>query len=260
MRLQDHRIWILALGLSVASWAVAAEDCKLPETLGLATHSTGKLGSRTSGSGQAVDDIRPVSGFHAVKVHGPLAVELRAADRERVTVRIDDNLQAMIRVEVQDGTLEVGPAKDAGFTTRTPPTVIVEYLALDSISLAGSGDIVGSNVRPPKGLRAAIAGSGDICLSGLKTVKLAVSVAGSGDVRVQGAADEVSIRIAGSGDAHADALEGKRVKVSIAGSGDPRVHALDELEVSVAGSGDVRYRGYPKVTRRVAGSGSVKPL
>ena len=250
-----------ALGLALAAPAFAVDTCKMPESKPGVTYTVGSWGTRTSGGGKVTTQERTAAGYSAVKVQGPFAVELRAADRERVTVRIDETLQSMVETEVHaNGTLLVRPKRDAGFTTRTLPVVTVDYVKLTAVAVEGSGDVIANNLRPVAGFRAAVAGNGDICLSGVRTAKLELAVAGSGDVRAIGASDELTVRISGSGDVAAQSLLGRNVKVSIAGSGDAQVNALETLEVSVAGSGDVRYAGTPKLKQSVSGSGTVKPL
>src|SRR5687767_10877975 len=86
----------------------------------------------------------------------------------------------------------------------------------------------------------------------------AVSIAGSGDVRVGGKVDGLVANISGSGDIRAGDLDAQSVKVSIAGSGDATVRARQSLSVSVAGSGDVRYYGDPAVQKSILGSGRVR--
>ena len=250
-----------ALALALAAPAFANDSCKMPESKLTSSYGAGLLGTRTSGSGKTTEQQRPASGFTAVKVQGPFAVEVRAADRERVTVRIDENLQSMVEVDVRaNGTLDVRPSREASFTTRQLPVVVVEYVKLSAVAVEGSGDVVANNLRPAESFRAAVSGSGDVCLSGVRTAKLELVIAGSGDVRVLGASDEVVIKISGSGDVAAQSLVGRNVKVSIAGSGDAKVNAMETLDVSIAGSGDVRYAGTPKIKQSVAGSGSVKSL
>ena len=65
--------------------------------------------------------------------------------------------------------------------------------------------------------------------------------------------------MSGSGDLRLFDLRAREVHVSIAGSGDAKVNASERLDATVAGSGDVRYRGNPKeVAQSVNGSGSVE--
>jgi hypothetical protein len=257
------RITFAAIALALAGPAVADNSCKLrsPPWSGTTTFASGTIGTRITGSGNIVEQPRNASGFAAVRVKGPFSIDARPAERESVTVRIDDNLQTMVETEVmRDGTLEVRAPRNAGFTTRSQPTVIVEYVKLNVVTIDGSGDVIANNLRPVESFRAAVSGSGDVCLTGVRAARLELAVSGSGDVRAAGGADQLAIKISGSGDVDARELTGVNVKVSIAGSGNAKVNAMDSLDVSIAGSGDVRYAGKAKVSKSIAGSGTVKPL
>jgi hypothetical protein len=225
-----------------------------------ATVNVGSSGSRIEGSGNVIDQPRTIGSFAAIRVTGPMNVQLKAGDQEQVSVRFDDNLQPMIETVVVDGktpTLEIRVARDAAFRARRAPTVTVTFKQLEGLSLSGSGEVTVDRVKSPV-LAIAIAGSSDVRIDDIDTDTLGVSIAGSGDFRASGRADTQGIRIAGSGDVRTPRLVGKTVKISIAGSGDAQVHANEALEVSIAGSGDVTYAGSPKITQKIMGSGSVR--
>jgi Putative auto-transporter adhesin, head GIN domain len=121
-----------------------------------------------------------------------------------------------------------------------------------------------------------VAGSGDVTVEGMKTTdadisvsgagsvagdvsadSLDVAVAGSGDVHLTGQTSTVDISIAGSGSVSMVDLPAAAVSVSIAGSGDVEVYATKTLDVSIAGSGDVTYKGDATLTKSVLGSGNI---
>jgi hypothetical protein len=241
---------LLAL-LVAASQPARADDCAFLQHAGFA-------GDRIAGSGRIVEESRALAGFSALKVSGGVDVELRASARESVTVRADDNVVPLIETRVEGTTLVIGPARGASFGTRRRPRVLVEFVRLGELTVAGAGDVRADRVRGDI-LAVSVAGSGDVRIDSLDVNSLGAMLAGSGDFIGAGRADQQGFRIRGSGDVRARDLVGRTVKVSIAGSGDALVHATEELDVAIAGSGDVVYRGAPKVTKSIAGSGSVRP-
>jgi hypothetical protein len=85
-----------------------------------------------------------------------------------------------------------------------------------------------------------------------------VSLAGSGDVDLNGKARSLNLSIAGSGDVDAANLVLTDATVSIAGSGDATIGPTQSADISIAGSGDVELTSHPvTVKSRVAGSGSI---
>lgn len=215
--------------------------------------------NRVDGSGVVADEARALTGFHALRLSGPIDVEVHQSTREAVTVKADANLLALVDTVVRDGVLEIALRRGASLRTRNPIVITIECKALDAVFASGSGDIRIDRVKT-HAFNLAVSGSNDVVVDALETDILAVSMSGSGDFRAAGRAPTQGYSIAGSGDVHAADLAGEQVAVKIAGSGDAQVHATQSLAVSIAGSGDVRYRGHPRVSRAIAGSGDVSPL
>jgi hypothetical protein len=220
----------------------------------------GSSGNRVAGSGRAVDEARTPGAFSAIRISGPIDVELRSSEREHVTVRFDDNLLTLVETRVTGDatpTLEIRLQPGASFRSADNPRVTVEFKSISALAMSGNGDVHADAVRGPL-LAVSISGSSDVKIDRLDVDVLGVSIAGSGDFTAAGRAAEQGYNIAGSGDINADNLVGQTIKVRIAGSGDARVHAEQMLTVSIAGSGDVVYRGTPVIKKSVAGSGEVR--
>ncbi len=220
----------------------------------------GSASSRIDGSGRRADDVRALEPFSAVKVDGPIDVELKASDREQVTVNFDDNLLQLVETRVvaaASPTLEIRIQPSAGFKSSRKPKVTIEFKSISALSLRGSGDAHADVLRGPL-LAISISGSSDVKVDLMDVDVLGVSIGGNGDFAATGRADEQGFSIAGSGDVLAGELVGQTVKVRIAGSGDVRVHAQQMLDVAIAGAGDVLYRGSPVIRKSIAGSGEVR--
>ena len=222
----------------------------------------GGLGAVT-GSAKVASEQRPHSGFQAVAVKGSMDVVLRQSAKESVEVRADDNLLPLIETTVvdRDGvpTLEVTTKKGVRISTRSKITVTVDLPTIKVLSISGSGDATGDNLKVGD-FQVRIVGAGDVRLRQLSAESLAVKISGSGDVQATGRAGRLGISISGSGDVVTRELEADDVSVSIAGSGDARVNARKTLAVSISGSGDVAYTGDASVKTSIAGSGNVKKL
>lgn len=223
------------------------------------TISVGGESSRVVGSGKLVEVTRSIGEFDRLRVDGPIDVTARADTTAALTLRADDNIEPLITTQVEGGTLIIGLAPKAAFTTRNPLRVTLSFVQLNGIELNGSGDVTAAGIKSDR-LRVALRGSGDVTLTGTAASAVTASIAGAGDLSIEGSATTADLRIAGSGDIKAGTLIARHVEVSIAGSGDARVHATESLKASVSGSGDIRYGGQPaRVSRQVAGSGSIEP-
>ena len=198
-------------------------------SLGLATASAW---TGITGSGQTLTQQREVSGFTGVALSVPGRLEIVQGAAEGVTLTADDNVVPEIETVV-----DVRLRKGTNVRTRTRISITVKARAIQSIAVAGSGDVIAPSLDSPE---------------------LKVHVAGSGDVQLGGRAGTLEVRIAGSGDVDAGRFDTQHARVSVAGSGDATVWARKSLEVRVSGSGDVRYFGDPDVRQKIAGSGSVR--
>ena len=86
-----------------------------------------------------------------------------------------------------------------------------------SIDVAGSGDVTAASLSGP--FRSNVMGSGDIRIDGGHASDMVVHIAGSGDVRFGGVADNLNAEVAGSGDINVAKVTGSIHKASF-GSGD----------------------------------------
>lgn len=191
------------------------------------------------GSGRSLTEERNVAGFTGIAVSLPAQVNLVQTTVEGVTVTADDNVVPAIETVVAERVLHLRLRKGVAYTSKTPIRINVSARAIDSIAVAGSGD-----VKAP----------------GVQGARLVVTISGSGDVRVGGRVDELSVRISGSGNLDAQRLDAQRATVAIAGSGDAVLSARAALKANVAGSGGVGYYGDPAVRKNVVGSGGVRRL
>lgn len=210
-------------------------------------------------SGKVASESRPVTAFTGIALSLPGKVDLVQGSPASVTVEADDNLLPEIATVVEDGKLQIRFHRNVNVVGKATLRVRVTAPRIDSLAVAGSGDISAGKLSGPS-LSISVGGSGDVSIADLQVETLRVAIAGSGDVKAAGRAAELAAKIAGSGDLGAGHLDAKRATVSIAGSGDATLWARESLDVSIAGSGDVRYHGDPVLRKSVAGSGAVKRL
>ena len=85
------------------------------------------------------------------------------------------------------------------------------------------------------------------------------SINGSGNVQLNGSANELICSIRGSGDVHAFDFPVTEADLLIKGSGNMDVSVSDYLKVRIDGSGDVQYIGSPQLDVQITGSGNVNP-
>jgi len=197
------------------------------------------LAASLSGSGRSVTEERAVSGYTGVALAVPAKLDVVQGVTEAVSITADDNVLKEIESVVEGEVLKLRFRQRFASVTNVRIRITVSARAVESLAVAGSGDIHATR---------------------LETRRLAVKLAGSGDVKLSGRAEALEVSISGSGELDASKLDTKRAKISVAGSGDAVIWAREALTVNVAGSGDIRYYGDPSVEKTIVGSGSVRRL
>ena len=129
------------------------------------------------------------------------------------------------------------------------------------VSIAGSGDLNGEQVRCTGESEFSIAGSGSVNLTKLEAGSFDARIAGSGDVKVSTltCAGEIEGSIAGSGEISFGEVKARKVELSISGSGDmsaKKLIAVGTVEVRIAGSGNVKFGELGASNFIVSSSGS----
>lgn len=192
-------------------------------------------GTQVQGSGGAAMQLRTTPAFARVELAGATAVTVQVGPSRSVRVTADSNLLRHVTTRVRGGTLAVGTT--GSFTTRTPMHVDVTVPSLDAVTLTGSGTLV---------------------VTGVHARLLAVSLPGTGSVRVAGSAEELRATLSGSGDLQVQDLVARDAATELSGVGEIRVHVTRDLHATVSGTGSIRYSGDPtSVVSRVTGTGSV---
>ncbi|MET0982940.1 MAG: head GIN domain-containing protein [Telluria sp.] len=215
-------------------------------------------GEQVQGSGRIVKQERRVGNFNGLSLAVPGHVELRIGSTEGVTIEADDNVLPLLETVVEDGTLEIRPARrNLNFRSKSI-RVVVQARSIERLALGGSGSIDADPLRARR-LQVEIGGSGSVNLKGVESESLVVALGGSGDLKAgAGTVGTVSVSIGGSGDVDLGRVQATSARVSVGGSGEATVWPRNELSVSIAGSGDVNYYGDPKISKSTVGSGDVR--
>ncbi|WP_018666812.1 head GIN domain-containing protein [Bacteroides gallinarum] len=183
-----------------------------------------------------------VDEFTGVSLAGsPDITYTQKAGKPEVEIYTSDNIIDLLDISVDNGMLTIKFKKGVN-VSYNKLKIRISSATLNSISVAGSGNIELAN--------------------GLKTDRLKMSVAGSGDIKANDIACTgcLSISIAGSGDIQGSNITCADFKTSVTGSGDMKLSNVSATatEASVAGSGTVILTGTTQEANyRVTGSGDL---
>lgn len=194
--------------------------------------------SGVKGSGNVVTEKRDVSEFKGVDVGGVFQVAIVAGKEYSVEVEADDNLQPLIKTEVDDGVLRI---ESEGRISKSS-TLKIRISAPDIDSLDSSGVSA-------------------IKLSGVKNSALSVESSGASKITVEGATGNLTVDVSGASMVDAAGLQAENARVGASGASKITVNASNEIDADLSGASKVRYAGDPKnIIRNTSGASRVEQL
>ena len=229
-----------------------------------------------SGNGTVTTEEYDVSGFNRIEFDGVGDVVVTVGETESLTITTDENLQELMKAEVNGDTLNIGQKPNTSIMNPTELLFEVTVTSLEYVSLSGAGDmtiealesdsfevrISGAGDIILESLVADIfdvdiSGAGDLTLESIEVEEFSLRVSGAGGVEVSGSADTLEVNISGAGSFSGFDLETVTADVNISGAGSARVNVSDTLDGSISGAGSIRYRGNPDVNVSESGVGDV---
>jgi len=213
---------------------------------------------KVTGNGKLIEKTRNVSSFSGVGVSGSFDVFLVEGNEGKIELSVEENLEPYLVTEVKNGKLKIRWKKGMNIRTNRDTKITVHFKKLNSVALAGSGDIISRDKIVTDRLDIAVAGSGDIKLE-LSAQAADAAISGSGDIELSGSATEFEAAVAGSGDIEAYDLATEKAELKISGSGTIQCKVEKEIVARISGSGDIKYKGNPRIEDiKVSGSGSIR--
>lgn len=191
-------------------------------------------------------------------------VYITQGDKNEVILEGDQDDIEEVNVEVRGGELTIESSRRSRWSfwnsSNVRLDVYVTVKELKSVTVSGSGDIVGQNAIKTNDFRARVSGSGDIEME-LDARTVDTGISGSGNIELSGSATSGRLSISGSGKLLAENLRLDDFEVRISGSGRGSITVYGELDVRISGSGSVYYSGDPTgVNSSISGSGKVRRI
>jgi len=228
-------------------------------TITLAVNSQNWFGGskKIKGDGNLVTVTRTTSDYKGVSAGGSFDVLLVKGKEGKIVIKGEENIIPYIESEVSDGILKIKFKNNTNISTSKKLIVTVPYESVESVSLGGSGNILGESLIKSKSFNVNIGGSGNITLK-VDSDILKASIGGSGNVNLEGTTNELTCSIAGSGNISAYGLQTDEIYVNIAGSGSIKTTVSSRIDAKLVGSGSVYYKGNPTdVINKSVGSGDI---
>lgn len=214
-------------------------------------------GERIEGNGENTSVERKPGSFTGVEQKGPFDVELRLGEAA-IKLEGESNILDKIETDIDGSMLHIRTASGYNLNPGRKVKIVVTAPYFTAIESFGSGNIVSDEaIKTDEKVTVETRGSGDVRVQ-LVAPEISGTTNGSGDISLAGETRKLSLECNGSGDLNAGNLKAEEVKVEIRGSGNASVYASKTLKVDVMGSGDVKYAGSPSIESNFKGSGNLR--
>lgn len=193
--------------------------------------------SLASITAHADEQVRSVTSFKGVAVHGPVNLVVEAGKSYSLKVYGDPRFIERVTSEVVDGELRLSMKDSSRSNIDSGDRVVVTMPALQTFKGEGAGLLRLVNMRGEQ---------------------LDVNYRGAGRLAIDGEVRDLRLRAQGVGEVDTKALIAQDADVSFEGIGAVHIHAKNKLNANVRGMGNLTYYGNPRVVNKsVSGIGSV---
>jgi hypothetical protein len=247
----------LSLTIIVAALALVMMACELS---GILVENNVITGER--GSGNVVEETRPVSGVRGVDLATIGNVIIEIGEDESLRIEAEDNLMKFFETDMRGDTLEIGTNPSTVNLRPTKPVLFfLTVKELEMATISGSGNIQVPDLSGDN-FSAAIGGSGDISMGNLEADKFDVDIGGSGNVTTERVSVPLfQVKINGSGDITLQELQADTLSLNVNGSGNLRIDdgMVDEQDIDINGSGNLQAGDVSsqKSNINISGSGGI---
>jgi hypothetical protein len=211
----------------------------------------------------AEKQMREVPPFSEISLRVSGKLYVRQGDVQGIEISAESSSLEEIITEVRGRTLNIRfKTRNLVISNFDPGNIVITITVpeINSLSVAGSGDIIADKPVNSRIIDLIVSGSGNIFMDELNSERVKATISGSGDIEIAGGtmAQELSVVIGGSGNVKAENYEAANVDIKIAGSGNCNVYSNGNLKARIAGSGSVYYSGNPSIDTSVLGSGVIE--
>jgi hypothetical protein len=211
------------------------------------------------GSGNVIEESRPVSSFSGVELAGPGELLIQQAQEESLRVEAEDNLIQYFTSEVVDGMLKIGFRGRVGMNTKQTIRFYVTARDLDTIIVTSLATVTAPALETSE-LTVRVGEGGRVKIETLMADRLVVHVDGLSRLSIaSGEVGEQDLTVLG-GAYEAEGLKSASASARLTGLGSATVRVSEHLQVDIQEGGTVQYMGNPVVEQEVGGLGQLKRI
>jgi hypothetical protein len=221
----------------------------------------GKSAPQILGWGDTHRQLRAITPFDKIVVHGQVTLVLTQARKENLYVEAQTNILEHLLSEVRGTTLYVGYKSDPDgppIRATEPVRFHVEAKELNDLSVEKGAKANITGLRSAR-LRIDMNGDSRMTMDHFEGDALLVSLRDFSAMEVRGGwSTRQQIQVHGNCHYTAPSFDTEVTEIRVTGLGKAEVRVKKELTVQVVGEGIVRYHGDPLVHKEGMGEGRIK--
>jgi|GEM_PF-1614724 len=175
-----------------------------------------------------------VDSFHEISASGAGELVITVGEAQSVTIEAKDRHLDKIKVEVDDGRLEIRSKGRSWFGSSPSYKAVITVPSLDYLGLSGATEAVAT---------------------GIDADEFEYRASGASETEISGRCNSLTVKVSGASELEAKDFVCRDVDVRGSGASEIEIHATENLSVSASGATDVDVYGSPK-TNKMSTSGA----
>ncbi len=209
-----------------------------------------------SGSGNIVSEKKSVGNFTGISAGSGFDVEVHIGSPVSVTIDADDNLMKMVKVRVEDRTLQIHTKNGVSISDGHLKAYIT-VPSLDYIESTGAATInVLDELKDDKKIKLHASGAAKIAAH-VDAPKIEAESSGAANIDVTGRTKDFNAHASGGAGIDADELMSENTDAEASGAANVHVYASVKLNAHASGAGNIFYKGEAAVSKETSGAGNV---
>lgn len=206
-----------------------------------------------SGNRNVVTEERNIQdNFDRVKVGQGIELFISQDSKTSLTVKADENLQKLIRTEVENGVLRIYSKRN--IRRAKSKRVYLSAPTINGIKATSGSDVVTENTINSDTFDASTSSGADArIVVNAETVN--TSSSSGSDLRISGKTTFHNTSASSGSSIKAFGLESKNATAKVSSGADIDLHASQSLKAKASSGGDIDYRGNPKNVDKKKSSG-----
>jgi hypothetical protein len=212
--------------------------------------------NRVNGNRNVVTEDRSTKeDFTKIKVSTGLDLYISQGSKNQITVEADENLQEIIRTEVNDGILKIYSKKN--IWKAKARKVYVTIKNLEALTATSGADVYTNEALEVNNLNINATSGADIHVSVDANTIETTATSGS-NIEVSGISNNHISKATSGASIDAYQLRSKNVTVKVTSGANINVYASESIDAKATSGGDIDFKGSPKkVNKKTSSGGSV---